>query len=160
MHSPPSLMAVLSWVAMNASPHTSSHSGEICLFGSLGSSGLSAPYPLLVGFIRCPAQECSAPSLKDLRLYSSWHPSASTAASGSGGLASAPAFNMRVACSRKACGGIAGGKRGTPFRRAGVSHRPDVRVRARGTHRHAVCALSGCGAASAGGCDAHRRRKR
>ena len=37
--------------------------------------------------------------------------------------------------------GLTGSKRGTPFRRAGVSHRPDVRARARGTRRHAVFAI-------------------
>ena len=102
------------WVDMNVSPHTSRHGCEICLFGSLGSLGLSAPYPLLGGFIRGSAQECFAPSPKDLRRYGNEHPSASTAASGSGGLASAPAFIMRVACAGRRVGaspGARGGRR-------------------------------------------------
>ena len=55
---------------------------------------------------------------------------------------------------RKACGGLTGSKRGTPFRRAGVSHRPDVHARALGTRRHAVFAQSDWCAASASGCSA------
>ena len=67
------------------------------------------------------------------------HPSASTAAGGSGGLASAPAFEMRVACAAEGVYGrrlrqeqeedavfILGFILGfNLFRRAGVSHRPD-----------------------------------
>ena len=113
--------------------------------GSSGSSGLSAPYPHHMGFIEGLGTSVLRPLSHSK--FSDFMATGTTSLAprlvGPGGLAATSAWIMRVALGRKACGRIVGSKRGMPFGRAGVSHRPGVRVARMCTRRHAVYRVCG-----------------
>ena len=101
--------------------------------GSSGSSGLCAPYPLRSGFIRGSAQECSAPSPipKSPILWQLAAPLPRATASGLGRVGQrARPYYVSGTGPEGVWARLLGTRRGLPFRRAGVSHRPDVRARA------------------------------